>query len=236
MGEIKKIKTYIEDFDEGLEGGIPEGHVVLVSGTPGTMKSSVSYNILYYNALNEKVPSLYITLEQGRESIITHMANMGMPIEPVKDILQIVDLGFLRKYLSTLDDGKTAWIDIFKMYAKNLKDTLDYKMLVLDSLPALEILAKLKDRRTELFDFFEWLRDLKITTFIISESSGTANQTRDEDFLSDGILVVKKEQIGNAMVRMIIIDKMRSTNHDTNWKMLMIKKGGFQIAPVIANI
>jgi len=234
MVEIKKIPTYIEDFDAGLEGGIPEGHVVLVSGTPGTMKSTISYNILYHNAMKNKVPSLYITLEQSRESILAHMANMGMPIDPVKDILQIVDLGFLRKYLSTLEDNKTAWIDIFKMYAKNLKDTLDYKLLVLDSLPALEILAKFKDRRTELFDFFEWLRDLKITTFIISESTGAANQTRDEDFLSDGIIVVKKEQIGNAVVRMIIIDKMRCTNHDTNWKMLMVKKGGFQIAPVIA--
>ena len=45
-----RIRTYIRGFDEQLEGGIPKGHVVLFSGTPGTMKSSVTWNILWHNA------------------------------------------------------------------------------------------------------------------------------------------------------------------------------------------
>ena len=44
---MRKIKTYIEGFDEILDGGIPEGHVVLVCGTPGTMKTSLTYSIMY---------------------------------------------------------------------------------------------------------------------------------------------------------------------------------------------
>ena len=47
MSEDERLKTYIEGFDKILEGGIPRGHIVLVTGTPGTMKSSLSYYILY---------------------------------------------------------------------------------------------------------------------------------------------------------------------------------------------
>jgi len=47
----RRIKTYIEGFDEYLNGGIPEGHVIIIAGTSGAMKTSLAWNILYYNAM-----------------------------------------------------------------------------------------------------------------------------------------------------------------------------------------
>ena len=44
---VERLKTYIERFDQELGGGIPKGHVVLVSGTPGTMKTSLVFSIIY---------------------------------------------------------------------------------------------------------------------------------------------------------------------------------------------
>ena len=43
------LRTYIEGLDEELGGGIQKGHVVLVSGTPGTMKSSSILYMMYQN-------------------------------------------------------------------------------------------------------------------------------------------------------------------------------------------
>ena len=57
-----RIKTYVRGFDDVLGGGIPEGFVVLVSGAPGTMKSSLTFSILYQNALQENRKSAYFTL------------------------------------------------------------------------------------------------------------------------------------------------------------------------------
>src|SRR3970040_2096619 len=46
------VKTSIRGFDDDvLRGGIPEGHVVLLRGASGTMKSSIAYYVLYHNAL-----------------------------------------------------------------------------------------------------------------------------------------------------------------------------------------
>src|SRR6058998_3749778 len=34
-----RVRTFVEGLDETLEGGVPWGHVVLIEGAPGTMKS-----------------------------------------------------------------------------------------------------------------------------------------------------------------------------------------------------
>ena len=46
-GPDRTIHTHIGKFDTILGGGIPEGHVILVNGAPGTMKSTLTYTILH---------------------------------------------------------------------------------------------------------------------------------------------------------------------------------------------
>ena len=47
----KRVSLYIDGFQDALQGGVPEGHVVLVCGTAGTMKTSICFNVLYSEAL-----------------------------------------------------------------------------------------------------------------------------------------------------------------------------------------
>src|SRR5437899_10948662 len=72
-----RVKTYVRGFDDVLNGGVPEGYVVLVSGAPGTMKSSLTYSILYQNALQESRKSASLTLDEGKVRILGHMAPMA---------------------------------------------------------------------------------------------------------------------------------------------------------------
>ena len=227
----ERIKTYLGKMDELLHGGVPKGHVVLLSGMPGTMKSSLAYNILYYNAKNDGIPGLYITLEQGRDSLLTHMKSLNMDHDLVKDKLGIVDIAFLRKSMD--ENADQEWLEVFKMYAENLKKNLDYQILVTDSLAALEILAGIKDTRAELFYFFEWLRDLNVTTFLIAEAYDQAVEVHDEEFLADGVIALTKERQGNDMIRCIVIDKMRGTDHATGVFSLLTTDRGFELTQVI---
>src|SRR5438093_1320615 len=81
------VKTHIRGFDEDvLRGGIPEGHVVLIRGASGTMKSSLAYYVLYHNAL-EGTPGLYVTLEQSAGGLLEHIASLGLKATSVSDAL-----------------------------------------------------------------------------------------------------------------------------------------------------
>ncbi|MDG6221363.1 MAG: ATPase domain-containing protein, partial [Candidatus Thermoplasmatota archaeon] len=114
--EFERIPTFIDGYDDKMSGGIPEGHVVLIAGESGTMKSSLAFNILFHNAKKSGLKGVYITLEQSRDRLVRHMAGLGMPIDEVEEMVSVVDLAIIRKNLDKL--GQQTWMQIFKMYAK----------------------------------------------------------------------------------------------------------------------
>src|ERR1700704_3841536 len=100
---MKRLFTKVEGLDDVLGGGIPEGSVVLVSGAPGTMKTSLTYHILHANAV-DGIRGLYTSLEQSRASLLDHTEGLGYRLEDTAGNLSILDLGTLRKKVT----GPTA--------------------------------------------------------------------------------------------------------------------------------
>ena len=225
---VERLKTYIKGLDEQLNGGIPKGHVVLISGKPGTMKSSIAYNILYQNALKEGKKGIYMSLEQGRDSLLEHMAELGMDHIAVENMLNIVDMGYLKMNVDTSEEGQ-SWMRIFKMYAENIQASTDFEIVVADSLPAIEVLADVKNKRAELFRFFGWLRELGATVFVVSEDSAQGDHVRDEDFLSDGIIHLELKRDENNVNLFLGISKMRKTNHKRGYFPLIFDQEGFEV-------
>lgn len=234
--QIERLRTYIQNFDENLQGGIPKGQVVLLTGTPGTMKSSLAYSILYQNALQSQIPSVYMTLEQSRENLLQQMAAMGMNDDRAKEYVHVLDLGLIRKSLTQLS-AKGTWLQVFKMYADSLRHSLGYEILVVDSLDVLDMAAQMNEnRRTELFYLFEWLRNLGVTSFLVSENQPDRmfEQKYDEGYLADGVISLKLQELGETDIqRRIRAVKLRSTNHKTGYFSLLFSDGRFSATQVI---
>jgi len=49
---MELVKTGIQGFDTMIQGGIPQGHNILIAGGPGTGKTSFAMEFLYRGALN----------------------------------------------------------------------------------------------------------------------------------------------------------------------------------------
>lgn len=241
---LPRIKTFIDGYDEGLGRGIPVGHVVLIAGTPGTMKTSLAYSILYNNALYKGKKGLYISLEQNKESLEEQMNSLQMRRKKVEDDLAILDLAAMRIKIGNLRGE--AVMNLLKMYAKNIKRSLEYHLLVIDSVDALRILVNHKDFKVEYFRLFRWLRELKVTSFLISElpySSHSLENVDDSnildetkrDFLADGILLLTMDQMspfGNQ--RRMRCVKMRGTAHETGYFVLDFDAGKFSATKAVA--
>lgn len=226
---MHRIKSYVKNLDKEMQGGIPEGSVVLIAGKPGTMKSSFAFNILYHNANKDDKSGVYVTLEQGRDSLLSNMEGLGMKLSGLEKEISVLDLGMIRKKLIQLTNQ--TWMEVFKMYLKNLKKNMDIKLVVIDSLPILEVMAKFTSAREELFHFFEWLRDMGVTAFLITEMKQDSDQfcQYDEDFLSDGIFHLDMKREDNVVNLFVGIVKLRQTSHKRGYYPLIFDKDGFEV-------
>ena len=226
----------MRSLDEIVGGGIPDGFVVLLNGAPGTMKSSFAYSILYQNALREGRKSAYFTLEQGKDLTLEHMASLGMADERAAPNITTLDMGNIRKNLNYLQ-GRGTWLELFKMYCNNVMKMDSVSVLVVDSLDVLETMAKMEDRRAELYFLFEWLRDLGPLTFLISErplTFGSGTTPPEEAYLADGIINLEMHPTSDLFVqRRLRVVKMRSTKHETGYYALSFEEGGFEVTRAV---
>ncbi len=224
----ERIQTFIKGLDENMEGGVPKGSIVLMTGMPGSMKSSVGWNIIYKNAKHNDMKGIYISLEQSRDSLMEQMDRLGMPIIDLESKFNVVDIGYLRLNTDAMDYGD-SWSSVFRMYAENMKESQGYEILVIDSLAALEVLTDVKNKRAELFHLFGWLKELGVTTFIISEATTNQDIVRDEDFLADGVINLDLRREGDSVNLYLCVTKMRKTNHKRAYNPLIFDANGFEI-------
>ncbi|MFQ5883601.1 MAG: RAD55 family ATPase [Thermoplasmata archaeon] len=236
-GTEKRVRTFVEGFDEALGGGVPGGSVVLISGLPGTMKSSLAYNILFQNAANNGLRGLYVTLEQKRDSIQSQMFSMGFTKEGPSREIEIFDIARIKKEAGERAEAK-FWIEYLKKVVNLKRRVSDFNVFVLDSLDAMEFLDRVEGKRSQLFHLFEWIRGWGITAFLITEAPpeptlqglALAEKRSEADYLADGIIHLKMHQVNDVDVqRRIRCIKMRGTRHETSYFALVFENGVFSI-------
>lgn len=231
---VEKVKTYVEGFDELLDGGIPKGSLVLICGTPGTMKTTLAYSILHNNASNGS-KSLFITLEEDQEGIAGAMEELGMKSLDDSN-LYILDVGQIRREHRSEEVAKD-WFDILSKYIEQRVKEDKFDIVAIDSLAALYSLFKMDSPRRDLYHFFGFLKNLGATTFMVSEIPYGKDQlvSFGEDFLADGILLLKQHEVGETDVQLRIrCVKMRKVNHFQGYLTLIRADEKFMVTRVIS--
>ena len=239
-------KFNINGLDDKMGDGIPDKHIVLLAGTPGTMKSTLAYYTLLSNAQGGETKALYLTLEQDKDNFMYHLNKLGLG-DNAEGRMNLFDLTTTREQWLKWsqnneadakieeNDGKMN-LNTFKKQLETLKGAMGFNLLVIDSLPVVEMMFKMKDPRDDLFHFFKWLKTLNVTTFVITEMTQDSPKfsKHDIDFLADGIIKLSMVNISPTKVqRQIQIVKMRGVDHTTDPFELRFANNGFEALKVI---
>ncbi len=233
--ELPLFQTYVEGLDRALGGGIPKGSTILVAGTPGTMKTSLILWIMHENARSNGTRSLYVSLEQAADSLRAGAVRMGMSHLDEAHVY-LLDLGQLRRGMEQSESVKD-WITILLEIIKEAVNSTHYEVLALDSLEALYALTEMKNPRREMFHFLTALKELDLTTFVITETPFGAQRLAQwgEDFLADGILQLRQVEVGETDIQLRLrCVKMRWMNHDHNALALSHDGGKFFVTHVLS--
>lgn len=230
-----RIKTFVKNLDEKMEGGIPQGYLTLICGRAGTMKSTLAYYMLFNNAQKMKRRGIYVTLEQTRVSLLEHMIKLGMDARLLQDSgIVVIDMTRLRKETQGKVRGEEVnWIDSIFNTIQTYKTKYACDTVVLDSLAAIYSLATFRNPRSDIFFFFEKLREMEMSVFIISEMLDPDKQLFGmfgvEDFLADGIVHLELEREDKNVNLFLSVVKMRKTNHDRSYFPLIFDGNRFEI-------
>lgn len=222
-----RIRTYIDDFDDLIGGGIPRGHVCLLSAPSGAMKTSIALNLLTRNSENG-IHVLYISLEETKESLQETMRSLGLS----EDSDFIVDVGRLRTEHEDIEETGD-WIGVLKDFITKRKTSRKVDLLVIDSLTGLYSLAELDDPHRELFHFFAFLRNLGITSLFIFDQGEEGRYPNSEDSIADGLFHVGFHCFREGSVGLKLrCAKLRHTEHSMDYHELRFENGRFSVRPL----
>lgn len=228
------LRTRIPRLDDLLGGGIPKGHLVLLTGAPGTMKSTLAYTILY-QAARDGVPGLFLSVEQSRRSLLRQMERMGMSEAVVKGKLKLADMRELRKEMA---EHPGNWRELIMEYVRKEQETMGFQLFALDSLESFKALTEHCFTRQDLKDLFDWFKSLGITVLVTSEnvSDDYDEGSQGEAYLSDGIIeLLMKEIMDSRVQRWVRCVKMRGCNADNRYYSIFHDGRQFNLALPLAN-
>lgn len=233
--------TGITEFDDITNGGIPEGHIVLLSGNAGTGKTTFSMQWLYNGAGVYNEPGIYVALTEPITKTLKNISSFKF-YQDVKD-KKLVHLMDLRSTIRILDikHQKIKDEDIYKILTvlKDIVIKTKAKRMVIDSITALCYVFQDKDMiRNFIFRLGNMLNVLNCTTFLTSEVHNEHYSVFGvEEFISDGIIIFKQIHKREDVIRTLQIAKMRGIHYKPDiYKFNITPKGISILTKIIPDL
>jgi len=239
MLQTERVPTGILGFDSLIEGGLPKGRSILITGEPGTGKSILALQFLV-EGLRRNEKCLFVTADESPMDVLEQAASMGWDLEPQIETkeLSILNAG---AYLSSLSGpGKERHMDIQKAVSDlaAFSNQLGAQRLVLD--PAGPFVL-LRDSSVRMQDqtrlLVKLLRSSMQTTNLLTSyavpRTGERTMHGMEEYLVAGAIVLEMIWKDGQLVRSLIVEKMRCTNvKPTQLEFDIVKGQGIVFQPV----
>jgi len=125
---MDRVATGVTGFDGLVQGGLPAGANILLTGRPGTGKTIFALQYLYNGALNGE-NGIYISLDSSFETLRVQARQLGMDIDGMEKQGKIFFL------LIPIDRMR---FDLFEMI-KDVKKQINAKRVVFDNIQTFSI-------------------------------------------------------------------------------------------------
>jgi circadian clock protein KaiC len=219
----ERIHTGVRNFDEVLHGGVPAGELIVLAGSPGSGKTTLSQQIIFKNATPNKSAIFFQTLSEPTAKTLRYLKQFHFYDQTKIDdgSIHFVDLGEILR-----SKGLEQALELLMTHVKKVKPAY----VVIDSFKVFEDLAHSKeDLRKFTYEIALNLMAWECTSFFLGEFSSKDIETNPLFSIIDGIIMLRIRMESGEHERFIQVIKMRGTDHSRDENTFAINSQGVEI-------
>lgn len=238
--ERERCVTGIESLDSILNGGIPRGNTILITGSCGTGKTTLSLEFLIRGSIAGE-NCLFISVTEASEKLLKNVVPYEFFDEMLmeKGLLTFVDMPALYGKLDLLNEEGFSFeeIDILVGAIGDIVRELNIKRLVIDSITSVCFqLKNLEKIRDFILKLGNELSRMGCTSILVSEISPTEprySMYGVEEAIADGIMLMANLERKGDLLRTLQVLKMRGTQHSRAKYVLDLTTRGVMLVPLL---
>jgi circadian clock protein KaiC len=221
-----QVGSGLEALDMLLGGGIEEGSSTLISGPPGTGKSSVAAQFVRAATDRGQHAAMFL-FEESFNTLLNRSEGIG--------------LGLRGAYESKL--LAVHQIDPAEMSPGEFTHTVckaadgGAKVIVIDSLNGyLNAMPEADFLTTHLHEVLTYLGQRGVVTFLVGVHQGIVGAMStgvDISYMADNVLILRYFEAQGAVYKAISVFKKRGSAHETTLRRFDITRNGLAVGPVL---
>ncbi|MCG8530346.1 MAG: hypothetical protein MI749_06750 [Desulfovibrionales bacterium] len=217
-----RLSTGVVKFDKMLGGGFRRASSVLISGTPGTAKTSLAG--LFAKAQCEAGETvLYIDFEQSTPAMTTNLLSIGVDLTGY-----LKDGSFV--HMSQLPESKGVEEHLFS--ALDAIEKHSPKHVILDALSACERMGSKKTAYDYALRVINHCKSQGITVLMLNQTKQALEQELSGVEISsmiDTVILLSMFTSGNEVNRLLLIVKSRGSSHSNQYREFVLTDNGITI-------
>lgn len=221
---MDRIESGIPGLDEMIEGGFILPSAVLIAGAPGTGKTTMAVQSLFYGAKKGETGMFITAISEPNWVIQRFLSSFQFFDQNLIDLGRVVfvDVG------GALRDDPMQVLETIQ----NEVDRYSPNRLVVDPVSVMRIAID-DDRkyREFLHDLITYMKAFNCVTYLTAEFDYSSITKAVEGYMVDCILLLSYPREENARRKYLEVLKMRGTKHLTGEQSVDIDKSGFIVQP-----
>jgi circadian clock protein KaiC len=226
-GRRKQLSSGLATLDALIGGGLEEGMSTLISGPPGTGKSSLATQFVHAATQRGERGAMFL-FEEARNNLLNRSAGIGLDLQPALDAglltIQQIDPAEL-----TPGEFSHAVIEAAEAGAR---------VVVIDSLNG--YMNAVPDERfltTYLHELLTYLGQRGVVTLLVGVQQGmlgpAMSTSVDASYIADNVIMLRYFEADSKVHQAVSVFKKRGSAHERTIRRYSIGPGGIEIGATL---